>query len=103
MTSLELAVLITARYRTVRQALKAAALLADRRDWTDLERSTDMLCRSYGPAEQRLGLHLIRRYQAADPTMRQPLIVLVRSLARQADARVAALATSVLNQMIAGA
>ncbi len=69
MTSLELAVLITARHRTVRQALKAASLLADRREWPDLERATDMLCRSYEPAEQRLGLHLIRRYQAADPTM----------------------------------
>ena len=96
MTSLELAVLITARDRTVRQALKAASLLADRREWYHLDECADMLCRSYDSAEQRLGLHLIRRYRAADPKMRPVLIGLVRSLARQADENVAALANDVL-------
>jgi hypothetical protein len=38
MISLDLAVLITARYRTVRQALKAAALLAARHEWYHLEK-----------------------------------------------------------------
>jgi hypothetical protein len=99
MTSLELAVLITARHRTVRQALKAAALLADRRDWPDLERSSDMLCRSYEPDEQHLGLHLIHRYHAAHPTIRHNLILLVRSLAGYADQRVAALARTVIGEM----
>jgi len=96
MTSLELAVLITARYRSVRQALKAASLLAARYEWHHLEECADMLCHSYEPDQQLLGLHLIRRYQAADPTMRRALIGLVRYLARHADARVAAVATQVL-------
>jgi hypothetical protein len=96
MSSLDLAVLITARYRTVRHALKAASILADRREWYHLEECADMLCRSYDSAEQRLGLHLIRRYRAADPEMRPVLIGLVRSLARQADGNVAALAVDVL-------
>jgi hypothetical protein len=99
MSNLDLAVLITARYRTVRQALKAAALLADRRDWPDLERSTDMLCRSYEPAEQLLGLHFFRRYQAVDPNMRPTLLLLVRSLARQTDAKVADAAQDALDEM----
>lgn len=99
MTSLELAVLITARYRTVRQALKAASLLADRHELRHLEECADMLCRSYEPNEQRLGLHLIRRYQAADPTMWQALKGLVRSLKQGADTRVARLAQGVLDEM----
>jgi len=61
-----------------------------------------MLCRSSEPDEQLLGLRLIRRYQAVDPTMRQALIGLVRSLVRQGDARVAALAQGVLDEMATG-
>jgi hypothetical protein len=99
MTSLDLAVLITARHRTVRQALKAAALLAERYEWHRLEECADMLCHSYEAAEQRLGLHLIRRYQAADPTMWQALVWLVRSLKQGADTRVARLAQGVLDEM----
>jgi hypothetical protein len=102
-TSLELAVLITARDRTVRQALKAASLLADRREWYHLQECADMLCRSYDSAEQRLGLHLIRRYQAADPTMRQALIGLVRYLARNADASITDVAQSVLDEIASSA
>jgi hypothetical protein len=99
MASLDLAVLITARHRTVRQALKAASLLAARRDWPDLERSVNMLCRSYEPAEQLLGLHIIRRYQAIDLDMRPALLWLVRSLAREADGRVADRAQRLLGTM----
>ncbi len=87
MTSLELAVLITARYRTTRQALKAAALPAGRREWHHLEECADMLCRSYEPDEQLLGLHLIRRHLAADPTMPQSLIWIVQSLTHHPVAR----------------
>jgi hypothetical protein len=49
--------------------------------------------------EQLLGLHLIRRYQAADSNMRPAQIGLVRHLARQADASVAALAQKVLDEL----
>ena len=98
MTSLDLAVLITARHRTVRQALKAAAILASRSEWHHLEDCADMLCRSYEPGEQLLGLHLIRRFQAVDPTMHRSLISLVRSLARHADSRIAREAQTVLEE-----
>jgi Replication-relaxation len=84
MTSLDLAVLITARYRTVRQALKAASLLADRHEWHHLEECANMLCHSYEPAEQLLGLHLIRRYLASHGNLSPAFLLLVRSLARQA-------------------
>ena len=99
MTSLELAVVITARYRTVRQALKAASLLADRHEWHHLEECADMLCRTYEPDEQLLGLHLVRRYQAADPTMRQALRWPIRFLTQHRDARVVGLARTVLDEM----
>ena len=102
MTSLELAVLVTARYRTVRQALNAASLLAARYEWQHLEECADMLCRSYEPAKQRLGLHLVGRYQAADPSMPPALVSLVRSLARHADASVAAKAQELLDEMAGG-
>ncbi len=99
MASFDLAVLITARHRTVRQALKAAALLAARYERGHLEECADILCRSYKPAEQLFGLHLIRRYQSADPNMRPALILLIRSLVRHADARVAAAAQGALDNM----
>jgi hypothetical protein len=102
MTSLDLAVLITARYRTVRQALKAASLLAARYEWHHLETAADMLCRSYDLNEQLLGLHLIRRYQAADTHMRPALIGLVRSLARHADPRISMMAQGVLDDVSTG-
>ena len=102
MTSLDLAVLITARHRTLRQALKAVALLAARHEWYHLGECADMLCRSYDPAEQRLGLHLVRRYQAADPTMRHALIGPVRYLALSADTRVASQAQGALDDMTDG-
>lgn len=99
MASLDLAVLITARFRTVRQALEAASLLADRHEWDHLDECADMLCRSYKPDEQRLGLHLVRRYQSAGPNMRPALILLVRSLVRHADSRVAAAARGALDNI----
>jgi hypothetical protein len=102
MGSVELAVLITARDRNERQAFEAAALIAARGAWGELDVAVDMLCRSSEPDEQLLGLRLIRRYQAVDPTMRQALIGLVRSLVRQGDARVAALAQGVLDEMATG-
>lgn len=102
MAKLDLAVLVTARYRTIRQALKAASLLAVRREWDHLEECADMLCRSYEPAEQLLGLHLIRRYQAFDPTMRQALIGLVQHLARHGDTRVAGMAHGLLDEVTNG-
>ena len=102
MTSIELAVLITARYRTVRQALKAASLLAERHEWHHLEESADMLCRSDEPNEQRLGLHFIHRYLAADPNMRPALIWLVRSLANRQDEAASTMAREVLDQMAVG-
>jgi hypothetical protein len=96
MTSLDLAVLITARHRTVRQALKAASLLADRHEWYHLEECADMLCRSYEPNELALGLHVLTRYRTANPTMLQKLTLQVRSLTRNADPRIAALAQGLL-------
>lgn len=99
MTSLELAVLITARYRTVRQALKAAGLLAARHEWQHLEECADILCRSYEFDEQLLGLHLVRRYKAVDPNMRPALVWVLRSVARHTDAKVAAAAQDVLDHM----
>jgi hypothetical protein len=44
MTRIDLAVLVTARHRTVRRALKAAAILARRAEWHHLEECADMLC-----------------------------------------------------------
>jgi hypothetical protein len=102
MASVELAVLITARDRSERQALEAAAVIAARGAWGELDDAAEILCRSYEPDEQLLGLRLIRRYQAVDPTMRQALIGLVRYLGRHADARVAALAQGVLEEVASG-
>jgi hypothetical protein len=99
MSSVELAVLITARDRDERQAFEAAAVIAARGAWGELDVAVDMLCRSSEPDEQLLGLHLIRRYQAVDPTMRQALIGLVRYLARHADPSVTDLARGVLDEL----
>jgi hypothetical protein len=102
MASVELAVLITARDRNERQALEAAAVIAARGAWRELDDAAEILCRSYEPDEQLLGLRLIRRCQTVDPTMRQALIGLVRYLARHADPSVAALAQDVLDEMANG-
>ena len=99
MTSVDLAVLITARHRTARQALKAAAVIAARYEWHHLETAADMLCSSYESDERLLGLHLIRRYLTVDPNMCPALIGLVRSLTRQADATVATAARDVLEEI----
>jgi hypothetical protein len=99
MGSVELAVLITARNREERQAFEAASVIAARGAWSELDFAVDMLCRSYEPDEQLLGLRLIRTYQAVDQTMHQALIGLVHYLARHADATVAALAQDVLDEM----
>jgi hypothetical protein len=98
MTSLDLAVLITARHRTVRQALKAASLLADRHEWHHFEECADMLCRSYEPAEQLLGLHLIRRY-LTDPRMRHDFSWPLRYLARSENGNVASLAQRTIEDL----
>jgi hypothetical protein len=102
MRSVELAVLITARDRNERQAFDAAAVIAARGAWSELDVAVDMLCRSSEPDAQVLGLRLIRRYQAVDPTMRQTLIGLVRYLARHSNGSVAALAEGVLEGMASG-
>jgi hypothetical protein len=96
MSSLDLAVLVTARHRTVRQALKAASLLADRHARPDLERSIDMLCRSYDPGDQLLGLHLCRRYVGVQGSIPPAFALLIRTLAREADGKVAASARLIL-------
>jgi len=97
MASLDLAVLITARHRTVRQALKAASLLAERGEWDHLEECADMLCRDYEPEDQLLALHLIRRYLSVEGSIPNSFLVPVRSLARQGDEKVAAAAKDLLN------
>ncbi len=99
MTSLDLAVLVTARHRTVRQALKAAALLADRREWSHLEECADMLCRSYETHDQLLGVHLVRRYLKAASSIAPALRMLVSSLARQTEETVAAAAQDLLDDV----
>jgi len=97
MASLDLAVLITARHRTARQALKAASLLAERHEWYHLEECADILCRSYDTDDQLFGLHLIRRHLKADPTMPQSLVWIARSLTHHPVARLASLASVVLD------
>jgi hypothetical protein len=102
MTSVELAVLITSRRRTVRQALKAAALLAERSEWHHLEDCADMLCHGYEPDDLLLGLHLIYRYYPADPKIREARVWRVRTLAQYTDARVAAAARKALSARRSG-
>jgi len=102
MTSIDLAVLITSRRGTVRQPFKAAALLAERSEWHHLEDCADMLCHRYEPDELLLGLHLIRRYCAAYPNIRQGRIWRVRTLAQDGDPRVAAAAHRVIEATSSG-
>ena len=99
MTSLDLAVLVTARHRTVRQALKAASVLAERGEWHHLDECADMLCRSYEPNECRLGLHLVGRYLGRSRNMPAALILLVRSLSQHADPILAVLAQRALENI----
>jgi hypothetical protein len=102
MTSIELAVLITSRRRTARQALKAAALLAERSEWHRLEDCADMLCHGYEPGDLLLGLHLIHRYYPSDPRIREARIWRVRTLTQHGDPTVAARARSVLERRRSG-
>jgi hypothetical protein len=99
MRSVELAVLITGRDRDEQQAFEAASVIAARGEWSELHVAVDMLCRSDEPDDQLLGLRLIRKFQAVDPTMRQTLIALVRYLALHDDPSVAGVAQAVLEVM----
>jgi hypothetical protein len=99
MSSLDLAVLITARHRTTRQALRAASLLADRREWYHLEECADMLCHSHEPNERRLGLHLVGRHLAQSRSMPTSLVLLVRSLSQHSDPALAVPARRALEKL----